>query len=218
MSAYFAVVQDTYEKFDSARIFCRRTSKKLPSIGQVQTKSSGKFQGSSQYNPRREYRGSHPRLQMLVEDGEEPDSDDDDIDEGDEGDQEQEGDEDIELLIAAQQGTPNLKPQFVKQQVRNQMKPKAADASRKGRSVCLRYEREGKCDYSHEDNDILQFRRDIAARLYNRSEARGESRRLMPNSTSKIHSMVAEDDSEEEDQAKFNIISQLLRVTQDSDG
>jgi hypothetical protein len=40
----------------------------------------------------------------------------------------------------------------------------------------------------------------------------------MPNSTSKIYSMVAEGDSEEEDQAMFNIISQLLRVTQDSDG
>jgi hypothetical protein len=73
---------------------------------------------------------------MLVEDGEEPDSDDDDIDEGDEGDQELEGDEDIELLIAAQQGTPNLKPQFVKQQVRNQMKPKAAD-TKSERKECM---------------------------------------------------------------------------------
>ena len=135
LSADFAVVQDTSEKFDSAE----RKSKKLPSIGQVQTKSSGKFQGSSQYNPRREYRGSHPRLQMLVE---EPDSDDDDIDEGDEGDQEREGEEDFELLIAARQG---VNPQFVKHQVKNQIKPKAADTSRRGRSVCIRYEREGKC-------------------------------------------------------------------------
>jgi hypothetical protein len=59
---------------------------------------------------------NQPRLQMLMEDREEPDSDDEeDCDDNDES-QDQEGHEDIELLIEAQQGTPVARPQNRRQQ------------------------------------------------------------------------------------------------------
>jgi hypothetical protein len=114
LNAYFAVVQDTCEKFDSARIFCRRTSKKLPTMGQAkffdsQTKQAEKFHSSGQRQFRQDSRRNQPRLRMLMEDEEEPDSDDEeDYDDGES--QDQDGDEDIELLIAAQQRclTPEL--------------------------------------------------------------------------------------------------------------
>jgi hypothetical protein len=47
---------------------------------------------------------------------------------------------------------------------------------------------------------------------------RVETRRLAPNSTSKINSLEAGGESDEDDQNAFNIISQLLRVTQDTGG
>jgi hypothetical protein len=90
------------------------------------------------------------------------------------------------------------------------------------KAVGLRFEREGSCpkgkhcDYSHEESGILHFRPDIAARLNVKQGSR--ARRLAPNSTSKVHSLEAGGDSEEDDQVAFNIISQLLRVTQDTDG
>jgi hypothetical protein len=61
LNAYFAVVQDTYAKFDSARIFCRRTSRKLPTMGQAkffdsQTKQAGKFHSSGQRQFRQDSR------------------------------------------------------------------------------------------------------------------------------------------------------------------
>jgi hypothetical protein len=103
LNAYFAVVQDTY---DSARIFCRQTSKKLPPMGQAkffdsQTRQAGKFHSPGQRQFRQDSRMNQPRLQMLMEDEEEPDSDDEEDYDDDES-QDQNEDEDIELLIVAQ--------------------------------------------------------------------------------------------------------------------
>jgi hypothetical protein len=102
LNAYFAVVQDTY---DSARIFCRQTSKKLPPMGQAkffdsQTRQAGKFHSPGQRQFRQDSRMNQPRLQMLMEDEEEPDSDDEEDYDDDES-QDQNEDEDIELLVAS---------------------------------------------------------------------------------------------------------------------
>jgi hypothetical protein len=65
-----------------------------------QTRQAGKFHSPGQRQFRQDSRMNQPRLQMLMEDEEEPDSDDEEDYDDDES-QDQNEDEDIELLVAS---------------------------------------------------------------------------------------------------------------------